>query len=332
MNWIRKNSLILSIFLAIILGALTPEWGAKGGKLHSQTIIQFGIFFIFFSQGISLPRQALLEGLRFWQLHLFTQSWIYLGVPLLSLLLLTLTGDLLPAGLKLGVFFLAALPTTISSAIALVNEGDGNVPGAIFNTAISNLAAVFILPAWILYYQHSLEGVQLEMWPVFIKLLKLLFIPFFIGYFAKPLFEKLKLNIAKISKPANQWIIAFIVYATFATSFYDKLWAKAGTELALTGLGCGAVLLMIVSLLVWLSCRFCFKNPSTRVTAFFTASQKSLAVGIPYSATFFATLSDPSDPTLKLSIIILPLLCYHPMQLFLGGLVLRFRNTLFGKT
>lgn len=330
MIWFRKNSLILSIFFAIILGALAPEWGAKGGKLHSEIIIQIGIFFIFFSQGLSLHRAALLDGIRFWQLHVFTQTWIYLGIPLIALLLLTLSGELLPPGLKLGVFFLSVLPTTISSAIAFVSEGEGNVPGAIFNTALSNLAAVFVLPAWILFYQKSLSGVELEMWPIFLNLLRLLFIPFFIGFFSKTLFQKLGLDVNRIAKPTNQAIIAFIVYSTFATSFQQKLWEQAGSEIAAIGLGCGFVLLCTSSVLVWLSCRFFFKMPKSRITAFFTASQKSLAVGIPYSVTFFSTLSDPTDPTLKHSIIILPLLCFHPMQLFLAGVMLRFREKCFG--
>jgi predicted Na+-dependent transporter len=51
------------------------------------------------------------------------------------------------------------------------------------------------------------------------------------------------------------------------------------------------------------------------VTVVFTAPQKTLALGVPLLSTYFS-----SDPEV-LAVAILPLLFYHPWQLFVAGIV-----------
>lgn len=331
MSLIKKNQFIISILLAVLLAWLTPEWGASHGYLKSHILIQAGVIFIFFSQGFRLTRKAMIEGLCFWPLHLFTQFWIFLGIPLIALLGLNAFGKLLPEGLKLGIFFLAILPTTVSSAITLVSQAKGNVAGSIFNTVLANLSAVFIIPIWLFWYQSSLMHVEMNIWPIFLKLLKLLLLPFFIGHFSQNMLSRWSDFIKKFSIPMNQWIIAFIVYSAIATSFRDKIWADVGATLTIQAVICASLLLFTVSGSVLLTARILFKDSASRIAAFFTGSQKSLAVGIPYSVAFFATLTISSDdPSLKQSIIILPLLFYHPSQLLLASVALRFSSFFFG--
>ncbi len=330
MNWLKQNSLVLSIILAVVMGWLTPEWGAKNGHLQSQILIKVGVVLIFIAQGLSLSTRAMIEGIKFWPLHLFTQFWIFLGIPLIALGGLALSGDLLSEGLKMGLFFLAILPTTVSSAVALVGQAEGNVAGSVFNTVFANLAAIFILPAWLLWYQTNLTGTQIDIWPILIQLIFLLLLPFLIGHLARPLVAKYDKKIKAFTKPMNQWIIAFMVYAAFATSFRDQVWAEVGTQTALSGAMVGICLLLSASVTIAVVARWAFKAYVNRVTAFFTGSQKSLAVGIPYAAAFFTTVPEGVHSSFTQSVIILPLLFYHPLQLLLGSLVIRFRNTAFG--
>lgn len=331
MTWIKQNSLIFGILLAVLLGWLTPEYGASHGHLHSQTIVKIGIILIFLSQGFSLSTKEMVSGFKYWKMHLFVQFWIYLGVPAIAMIQLKLAGNHLPDGLKLGLFFLSVLPTTVSSAVALVSYGKGNTAGAIFNTVFSNLSAVLMIPIWLLWYQNSLESIEISFWPAFIKLAKLLLIPFFIGHLSRPILHKWEQSIKRQSKPLNQGIITFIVYAAFATSFRDKVWENVGADIALTGFICGLALLLTVSVFVLLSCRLFFSNPTDRIASFFTASQKSLATGIPFSVAFFSMLSSSTDPSLKQSVVILPLLFYHPFQLLLASIMLRYKAVLFGE-
>ena len=50
------------------------------------------------------------------------------------------------AQLWLGVFFLATLPSTVSSSVVMTNIAKGNVPAAIFDASVSSLLGVFITP------------------------------------------------------------------------------------------------------------------------------------------------------------------------------------------
>ena len=330
MGWLKRNTLILLILAALVMGWLTPEWGAEGGRLHSEVLIKIGVLLVFFFQGFSLSTRSLIDGIKFWPLHVFTQLWIFIGIPCVALLGLHFAGNALSDGEKLGLFFLSVLPTTISSAVILVGHARGNVAGSIFNTAFSNLAAVFIMPIWIVWYQNNLSGVEIDGWTVFLNLVKLLLLPFLTGHLCRPFLPHWEQGILRISKTANPWIIGFIVYAAFATSFRDQVWVQVGSEVAIKSLITSMLLLLIVSVVVCMSARLAFKDASNRIAAFFTGSQKSLAVGIPYSVAFFSTLSVVEDPSLRQSIIILPLLFYHPAQILLAGIFLHFQTFFFG--
>ncbi len=330
MTWIRQNTLILSLLGAILLAWLTPQWGAKNGVLHSETLIIIGVVFVFIAQGFRLSTQAIVNGLKFWPLHVFTQFWIFLGVPLLSLLLLLLFRNYLSEGICLGLFFLSVLPTTISSGVTLVSYARGNVAGAVFNTVFANLAAVIILPIWLFWYQSGSSSGAVEAWPIFWKLIKLLLLPFFLGHFSRIFLHRFENPVNSFTRPVCQAIIVFMVYAAFSTSFRDQIWTNVGTVIALQAAIAAVALLLTTSLGVWITGRLIFREAPDQVASFFVGSQKSLAVGIPFSVAFFSTLSSTIDHTLKQSIVILPLLFYHPMQLLLASLLLRFESTLFG--
>jgi sodium/bile acid cotransporter 7 len=77
------------------------------------------------------------------------------------------------------------------------------------------------------------------------------------------------------------------------------------------------LLLFFVSWAVWQSAKWLDFDEGVRVTAFFTASQKSLATGLPLLTTIFASAS----VSLDVGLVLVPILLYHPLQLFLGGLL-----------
>ncbi|GAL78303.1 sodium/bile acid symporter family [Algibacter lectus] len=47
-----------------------------------------------------------------------------------------------------GVLFLAALPSTVSSSVVMVSMAKGNIPAAIFNASISGIIGVALTPLW----------------------------------------------------------------------------------------------------------------------------------------------------------------------------------------
>lgn len=327
---LRDNGLILALAAAVALGYLTPDWGASGGHLRSEWLSKAGVIIIFLFQGVSLSSEALLRGMGQWRLHLFIQAWISLGIPLLVLGALALAGAGIPPDLRTGFFFLAVLPTTVSSAVAFIAEADGNVLAGVFNTVCSNLLGVILVPAWILWFEASRGAATPELWPIFRSLLLLLVLPFAVGHLLhRPLRKRLGL-IKRISRPLTQGIIVFIVYAAFANSVEEAVWERVGMEFVGIAMA-GVCLLMLVSDgSILLSSRRAFRRPEDRIAAFFCGSHKSLTVGVPFAAAIFETASATGAAGASASLVIVPLLLYHPLQLLTGALLLRFREPLFG--
>ena len=318
----RKNGLVLWLIGAIFLAWLTPGWGAKGGVLHTEWLTKIGVFVIFLLQGFGLAPEALRRGLGHWRLHLFMQGWIFLGIPLMALGLLALAGERVDPALARGLFFLAILPTTVSSAVAFIAQADGNAAAGVFNTALANLAGILLVPTWMLWFEASVSAVAPDVWPIFRSLLVLLLLPFVLGQVAHRFLPPLGPEGKKRSRITTQGIIVFMVYAAFANSFRDALWARVGADVAWRSAAAAGLLLLLASLCVLLTARLSFRLPGDRVAAFFCGSHKSLAVGIPFAAAIFGTGGDAG-------LVILPLLFYHPLQLFLGALLLRWQAVLF---
>jgi sodium/bile acid cotransporter 7 len=66
--------------------------------------------------------------------------------PIVGVLLMLSLRNTLPPELLLGVFYLCALPSTVSSSVAMTSMARGNVPGAIFNATISGLIGMALTP------------------------------------------------------------------------------------------------------------------------------------------------------------------------------------------
>ena len=327
MGLLKRNSFVIGLGLAVLLAWLTPDWGASGGKLSSQVWNKVGIIIIFLTQGFGLSTESVASGFKNWKLHLFTQFWISLGAPLLVLTALAVAGDRVPPDLRIALFFLAVLPTTVSSAVALIVEADGNVAGGVFNTVLSNLLGVVIVPVAVVAFTATAgDCAPLDVVPALKTILGVVLVPFVIGHFLrKPLIGFVP-RVKKVATPLNQFIICFMVYASFSTSFRDAVWERVGAGFAVSGFVAALSLLVLMSLAVWASARWLLRNAEDRVTAFYCGSQKSLAVGVPYAAAIFTLEGSGIDP----SVVLLTLLFYHPLQLLLGSALIRFRERLFG--
>lgn len=323
---LKRNSFVFCLGLAVLLAWLTPEWGASGGKLSSQIWNKVGIIIIFLFQGFGLSTESIALGFKNWRLHLFTQFWISLGAPFLVLTALAVAGDRFAPELRTALFFLSVLPTTVSSAVALIVQADGNVAGGVFNSVLSNLLAVVIVPVAVVSFTATAgDGAPLDIGPALRMIVSVVLVPFIIGHLLRKPFMGFVPRVKKVTVPLNEFIICFMVYASFSTSFRDALWERVGAGFAISGFVAAVLLLALMSLSVWASARLLLKEPADRVAAFYCGSQKSLAVGVPYAAAIFTLGGSAVDP----SAVLLPLLFYHPLQVLVGSALVRWRARLF---
>lgn len=310
---IRDNGFILCLILMVPLAWLLPEAGRTGGWLRSEQLIKAGVFLIFLTQGLSLPTEELARGLRQWRMHTFVQTWNYLWTPFLALVLVTAATPLLNEPLRAGFLFLAVLPTTVSSAVVFTAAADGDVPASLFNTAFSNLLSVIVVPAWCLIL-FATAGELPPVGPMLAQLSLLILLPTLLGQVLRPFSSGVLPFLRPFFKPISNAIICFAVFAAFANSFHDAVWGETGWAAALIAALGASTLLALTSFFVWRTARRLFTAPGQRAAAFFCASQKSIATGVPMAAIIFST-----DAATELSLVLLPLLFYHPLQLVLAS-------------
>lgn len=293
---------------AVIFGALFPELGRRNGILHLETLTQWGIALIFFLHGASLSPQAIKSGFGHIRLHLITQAGTWVLYPVLWLIFGPLFLNYLPQPLAFGFCYLLVLPSTISSSVALTAVAKGNVAGAIFNASLSSLLGVFLTPLFIQYFL-SVSGVQIEILPTVIAIVELLVIPMLIGQLLRTRLLELLNRHKNITSKIDKYVILLIVFNAFADSVANGIWYNFSiSTLGVSFLICCFTLFFITHFLTYAS-RFCHFSPPDEVAIVFCGTKKTLAAGVPMAQVIF-------DGNPHLGMILVPIMLYHPAQIF----------------
>lgn len=326
----KDQAFTLVLFAVVLLAFLLPEAGRSGGWLQTQWTGRLAAMLIFFLQGLSLPTRELARGLLHLRLHVFVQAWNFLLVPAVAWLFWLLFLRFFEPVLVSGFLYLAVLPTTISSAVALTTAAGGDVSAALFNTTLSNLLGVVLVPAWCFFLFAASAETLPPVLPLFGKVATLIALPLLLGQLLRPLVRERGwfARVRPRFKTVSNGCIAFIVFAAFSNSVVDDTWSRAGWHVLLEGFGGALLLLLVVASLVWwMSALWGLKGPG-RVAGFYCASQKTLAAGVPLASAIFA---GEAFVGLDLGLLLLPLLCYHPLQLILAGVLLPGLRTTAGR-
>lgn len=318
----RVDWFLVGMCSAVALAWLLPEPGASGGSLHPELLNKLGVSLIFFLHGLTLSVAALSAGARNWRLHLLVQACTFLLCPLLGLGLLFTVGRHWPTDLRTGIFFLCALPSTVSSSVALTAAAKGNVPAAVFNATLSSLIGVVLTPLW-LGLVLGASGNALPIGSVVLDLVKWLVLPLVLGQLLRPLFGAFAMRHKARISVLDRLTILMLVYTSFCDSVVTGVWKTGGTPLVVSGVS-SVVLLFVTLFLVWQAGRaLAFPMPD-RIAALFCGSKKTLASGVPMARLIFG-----AHPAL--GVILLPIMLYHPLQLVVGGwLAGRFARRVVG--
>lgn len=310
---LKLDWFLLGMILATLLAWMFPGPGAAGGWMHPELLTKGGVALIFFLHGVALSFGALKVGALNWRLHLLVQSSTFLLFPLLGFVAMKVLEGRVPAGLTLGFFYLCALPSTVSSSVALTAAAKGNVAGAVFNATLSSLLGVLLTPLWVGVVLRT-AGQTIALGPVIVDLLCWLVLPLALGQLARPWLavwaqkHKPRINVA------DRATILVLVYTSFCDSFRQGVWSGNGlSNLLLVILGTGAIFTVAMLLTGWASRGLRF-NREDRIAAMFCGSKKTLASGVPMAKLIFG-----AHPAIGL--ILLPIMVYHPLQLLVCGVL-----------
>ena len=285
-SFIHKQWFLFAMFALILIASINPEIGKTDGLLQINKISNIGIALVFFLHGLGLSFQKLKQGLTTWRVHILVQLTTYIVFPLIFFIGNYMFGEYIDKGLLLGLCYLCALPSTVSSSVAMTAIGKGNIPAAIFNATISGLIGIVATPFLIaLFVGFSGEGISFE--TAVIGIAKLLLLPLVLGQLTRPFLESLHNRYKAITNSTDRIVILMLIFSAFSDSVSSGLWRNNGLGMiALVLLGVSALLYIVLVLTTWISRRLNF-NTEDEIAAVFCGSKKTLASGIPMAKLIF---------------------------------------------
>lgn len=304
---------LLALISMIFLAYLWPQIGLDREPISLGDIASYGVSAIFFFYGLRLSPEKLRTGLSNWRLHVVVQLSTFILFPLLVLPLYTFFKDTPQELLWLGVFYLAALPSTVSSSVVMVSIAGGNIPGAIFNASISSLMGIFITPLWMgLFLTSSTEG--FDIWSVMGKLILQVLLPVVLGIVLHRVWGGFAERNKGRLRVFDQVIILLIVYTSFCESFARKMFSSfALTDILILGGAMVGLFFLVYSLIFGITKLLGF-NRENQITAIFCGSKKSLVHGTVMSKVLFPGAT-------MVGIILLPVMMYHALQLLAASII-----------
>ena len=306
---VKLDWFLTGMVLAILLAALLPAPGAQGGILHPELLTKAGVALVFFLNGAGLSFKAMRDGIMRWRLHLLIQGATFLLFPLIGGLFLALTWRWISPDLRVGLFYLCAMPSTVSSSVAMTSAAKGNVPVAVFNATISSLIGIILTPIWMSLLLKT-SGQHLDILHTFIDLCTWLVLPLVVGQLLRPLIGAWMHRHKKLTQVADRGTILLLVYTSFCDSFAKHIWSDNDPMTLVLVVAATLGLFFLVLNLLWQICDRFGIAPQFRSAVVFCGTKKSLATGIPMAYLLFA-----GQPGLGL--ILLPIMVYHPLQLLI---------------
>ena len=309
----KIDKFVLFIIAVITVAYFFPQWGAKDSLIPINTISSVGISLIFFFYGLKLSPSKLKAGLKNWKLHILIQASTFILFPLLVLLVRPLLQSQEKETIWLAFFFLAALPSTVSSSVVMVSIAKGNIPAAIFNASISGIIGILVTPLWMGLFVTS-DQAGFSFVDIYTKLIVQIILPVVVGVLLQRyLGDFAQKHSSKITL-FDKSIILLIIYKSFASSFNDKIFSTVSMlDLVLILLG-----VLILFTIAYFSTGFIASklnfNKEDLITAQFCGTKKSLVHGTVFSKIIFGNMA-------VIGIVLLPIMLFHAIQILIISVV-----------
>ena len=305
----QQNIFLFLLLLMVIFGKILPFKESYQQVFNLDAFINWGIVGIFFLYGLKLNFKKVIQDISNWRLHLLVQGATFVLFPFLVFVFYGLAVNTEYYALWLSVFFLACLPSTVSSSVVMVSIAKGNVTSAIFNASISGLIGIVMTPLLMGFFLQQSGESTLNQSEIVMQLLLKVLLPIILGLLLHRFFVKVVNKYSKIIAQFDKLIILLIVYESFSAAFLQNAFSSVSVQILMV-LFLSLVLLffLVYYILKFISNKMNFSREDT-ITATFCGSKKSLIHG----SLFVLILGIFDDQKV---LFLLPILLYHSFQLF----------------
>lgn len=293
----------------VVLATFLPASGI-GAEIVDQ-VAYFAVALLFFLYGAKLNTSAIMAGITNWRLQGLVFGFTYLLFPLCGLALAAALSPWIEDELAIGIVYLSVLPSTVQSSIAFTSIARGNVPAAVCAASTSNILGVFLTPALVALLLHSSgEGISFQsIMDIGLQILA----PFILGQLLRPLVGGFISRHTLLTQVVDRGSILIIVYSAFSAGVIAGIWEEVGLGSLSIIIVADVLLLAFVMVGTWWVGRAAGLDHADRLTLLFCGSKKSLASGLPMANILFAGQA--------VSMIILPLMLFHQIQLFVCAII-----------
>jgi solute carrier family 10 (sodium/bile acid cotransporter), member 7 len=307
------DGFILLLLFMILLAYLFPSIGNEGSVIELKTVSRYGIMLLFFFYGLRLSPGKLKNDLKNWKLHVTIQLLTFLFFPLVVLIFYPFFRNGEYYTLWLAMFFLAALPSTVSSSVVMVSIGRGNVPGAIFNASISGIIGIIMTPLWMGFFL-STSNATFDFTHTLVDLIVQILLPVILGLFLHRVWGAWAIRNKRWFALFDKSVILLIVYNSFSDSFTNGIFKSIPNWTLFTLMGAVIALFFVVyGFSNFISKKIGFTREE-QITVIFCGSKKSLVHGSVFSSVLFAGSAAGS-------LFLVPIMIYHAFQLFYISMV-----------
>lgn len=304
----RQNLFLFLLAFMVLMAKLIPFQESYNRYFNLSAFIDWGIAGIFLLYGLKLDLKEVVKDIANWKLHVLIQSGTFILFPLLVLLFYPLVKDSGYDSIWLSVFFLACLPSTVSSSVVMVSIAKGNVTSAIFNASVSGLIGIVMTPLLMSFFLVPAEGSG-HQGEIMQQLLIKVLLPIILGILLNPFLKKWVTRFSSAIAEFDRLIILLIVYESFSAAFTENIFASVPAVVFLILAFSVVFLFFTVYHILGFTARKMNFNAEDRITATFCGSKKSLVHG----SLFLLVLGIPDDQKV---LFLLPVMVYHSFQLF----------------
>ncbi len=265
-------------FLLAITAPTAGQW------LYDQRWPSTGIIMLMYlGMGLNTDTSMLKTGLSQWKLHLSVQFALFIIAPLMSFVLFMILASQGYGEGAVGLLFVGAIPSTITSCIMLTKRYGGNAVGSLYNAVLSQILGVVITPLILSIVLTAQFETVSSFGTVLLSLVQKMILPFIVGQFL----QQFKHRLGKPGQVVSFYGIFFILYMNLAKVASQGNLGNTLGALAIPLLA--AIVLCTIQIFATYSQGLILRlSIEDRIALVFTGSQKTLGMGVPLTSIYFA--------------------------------------------
>ncbi len=276
---------LIIVFAGVVLDQ-TGTAAAAGNYFKVRHGSDIVIFLIFIMSGMMIETEEIRSGIKDISAT-FLALFVILVISPSAAYVLSLFP--LQKDLVIGLFIIAAMPTTLSSGVVMTREAGGNMAHALFVTVFSNSISFISVPlilSWLLSSSFAGQDIRIDQIMIVKRLFVLVLLPLAIGLTSKFFLFRIEAETKKRLQIMNQIFVLCIVF--MAASGSREIFSSSYRQCFII------VLVVTVFHLILLFCSFygikLLKiGPERYESVIFMGSQKTLPLSVIIQITYFST-------------------------------------------